>query len=164
MKTHLLPFLAALLFAVVLGADVHAGDLVLSAGTSSGLQAEFGEGGNRSFQSGVRYAGERFGVRLDHSAEGDDDGNDGVTADVYLRPFGGLVLAGGLGYFEKPLRTLGRQANFHTLAGWEFRDLLEGIGIGVYFDHWSNGRRLFNRDLPHNPPRNVLSVGLVIPL
>lgn len=152
-----------LLFALLAAVPAHAFDLMLSAGSSSQIEADFGEAGNRSDQFSVRLVGERFGIRFDRSFRGDDDGNQGVTADVYARPFGGLVLAGGLSYFKQPLRTLGRQANFHGLVGWEIRNLIGPATVGMYYDHWSNGRRLFNRDLPHNPPRNVFSLGIGLP-
>ena len=140
-----------------------AGDLILSTGTSTRFAHDIGEAGNRSDLFSVKYAGERFGVRYDRSMRGDDDKNDGVTFDIYARPFGGIVLAGGLGYFDEPLRKLGRQANFHGMIGYEIPRVFGPAGVGAYYDHWSNGRRLFNRDLPNNPPRNTLSAGVFLP-
>lgn len=163
MKKHFSMLFVAICFALLAGASF-AGDVVLSIGTSSALKNAWGEAGNKSAMHSIRYAGERFGVRYDRSVRGDDAGNYALTGDVYARPFGGLVLAGGVSYFKQPLRGLGEQENFHGMIGWEFPRIVANVGAGVWFDHWSNGRRIFNRDLPHNPPRNVLSFGVTLPL
>lgn len=144
------------------GLKAHAADLILSTGTSSQLQNDWGENGNRSAMNSIRYAGDRFGVRFDRSVRGDDAGNYSLTGDVYARPIGGLVLAGGVSAFHDRLRGRGEKENFHAMIGWEVPHLFGPVGVGVWFDHWSNGRKIFNRDLPYNPPRNVLSFGAVV--
>jgi len=138
-----------------------AGELIISSGTSSNLATVWGEVGNRSGDYSLRYAGDRFGIRADKSVHGDDAGNLTITGDVLAHPFGGLVFGAGLAYSKDRLRQEGEHENFHATAGIEFPRLIGHAGAGVWFDHWSNGRRLFNRhDVLGNPPRNVLSVGL----
>lgn len=163
MKKHFLFFVAALCLALLSGVSF-AGDVVVSTGTSSALKNAWGESGNKSAMHSLRYAGDRFGLRYDRSVRGDDAGNYSLTGDIYARPFGGLVLAGGIGIFHERLRGLGEKENFHALIGWEFPRVVGNVGAGVWYDHWSNGRRIFNRSLDHNPPRNVLSFGVVMPL
>lgn len=138
-----------------------AGELIVSSGTSSNLATVWGEAGNKSGAYSLRYAGDRFGVRIDKSVHGDDAGNQTLTGDVLTHPFGGFVLGAGLAKSEKRLRGIGETENFHALIGFELSHLIAPrVGAGVWFDHWSNGRRLFGRPILHNPPRNVMSVGV----
>jgi len=92
---------------------------------------------------------------------GDEQGNLFAGAD-WQRAFiddGSFRLRGtlGLAYFDEPLKQVGQKLNFHLGVGWEVTR-----NFGLYFDHWSNGRRFFNHNMntTSNPPRNMLSVGM----
>lgn len=166
MKKQYLILLCASVLSVT--ANAEPGNLVVSAGVSATSSKPFnpvGEWGNKSNQYSVRYVGQRFGVRWDGSKGGDDTDNAYVTGDVYARPAKFVIVGAGLSYAKNKLRTTGKQQNFHALAGLEFEKVVYDVGVGVYFDHWSNGHihRLIGDDGVPNPPRNVISIGFFIP-
>jgi hypothetical protein len=141
--------------------------LIISAGVSSTSEKPFnplGEYENKSNQYSLRYEGRRFGLRLDRSVHGDDDGNTYLTGDILFRPSGPVVLGAGLSYSTHPLRGIGRQQNLHAMVGVEYPDFFDkGFGLGGWFDHSSNGHihRIIGWDGVPNPPRNVISGGLI---
>ena len=97
---------------------------------------------------------------------GDEHGNLFAGADWprKLLDNGEFVLRPSLGlaFFEKPLHGVGQKLNFHLGLALEFPKALGFSGMGVYFDHYSNGRRFFNHNMTttQNPPRNMISVGM----
>lgn len=141
--------------------------LILSVGVSSTSSKPFnplGEYENKSNQYSLRYEGRRFGLRLDHSIHGDDDGNTYITGDVLARPWGPIVLGAGLSYAKQPLRGIGRQANLHAMFGVEDPTMFgPRTGAGAWFDHWSNGHihQIIGWDDVPNPPRNAISGGII---
>lgn len=162
-------FLLCLMLSVLSDpAKADPGNLVISAGVSATSSKPFnpvGEWDNKSNQYSVRYEGERFGLRWDGSKGGDDADNAYITADLLARPFKHVIVAGGLMYAKDRLRTIGKQLNFHAMAGLEFEKVFYDIGLGAYFDHDSNGHihRLIGEDGVPNPPRNVVSLGFFFP-
>lgn len=156
-------FKIILIFLILISTCAGAGEIALTSGASSSLANVWGEGGNRTTDLAARYLGERFGVRFDHSVHGDDAGNNGLTGDVLFRPVPGVVLGAGVARFQNRLRGVGERTNLHAMGGYEIPRVLGNVGVGVFFDHWSNGRRLFDRHGIHNPPRNVVSIGATLP-
>jgi len=166
-SVFILPIIIALAFGgMAFAPRIQADALIISGGVSSTSEKPFnplGEYENKSNQYSLRYAGQRFGVRLDHSAGGDDRGNIYVTGDVLARPFAGLVLGAGLMVARDPLREAGRRRNFHAVMGFENPHLFGDVGGGIWFDHWSNGHihQIVGWDGVPNPPRNVISIGVI---
>lgn len=152
----------SLLLSIPAQADV----LILFTGTSSPAASHFlGETANQSALHGLRWEGEHYGLRLDHSIGGDDAGNSYITGDSIWRPSSWLVLGAGIMADTQPLRGTGSRMNFHAMLGTENPKLFGHFGAGLWFDHWSNGHihYLFGPDAVPNPPRNVLSIGIVLP-
>jgi hypothetical protein len=153
-------FLALILFLAPFASASGEG-IIISTGTSIpgyNNHTMLGEWKNHSAQYSVRYEGTHYGIRADHSVNGDDDGNTYLTGDSLWRPTKWLVAGAGIMVDRRPLRAVGSRMNFHAMVGLE-----SSSGIGVWFDHWSNGHihAMFGPDNVLNPPRNVLSVGLV---
>lgn len=130
----------------------------------------FGEYENKNNQYSLRYAGERFGLRLDHSSGGDDAGNSYLTGDALFRapadwiwPVNYAIAGIGIMIAREPLRTHGSYMNFHAMLGLEDPTLFGRAGGGIWFDHWSNGHihQLIGWDGVPNPPRNVISIGVI---
>ncbi len=166
MKKSLFLFLICLSLS---GAGIAEDNLIVSAGVSVTSSKPFnpiGEWNNKSSQYGVRYEGHRFGLRHDQSKGGDDNDNAYITADVLARPFQYVIVGGGAMYAKNALRTVGKQKNLHATIGLENPSLFGAIGAGIWFDHWSNGRihQITGWDGIPNPPRNVISIGLILPL
>jgi hypothetical protein len=152
----------------IFSAHLAASDIVVSAGVSATTEKPFnpfGEWDNKSNQYSVRYEGKRFGLRYDQSKGGDDNDNAYLTADVLARPFKYVIVGGGVMYAKDRLRTVGKQKNFHAMIGLENPSLFGSFGAGAWFDHDSNGHihQIVGWDGVPNPPRNVVSVGLVVP-
>ena len=146
--------------------SIHAADVILSTGISTANLGQFlGEAGNRSGSYSLRLAGKSMGLRIDKSVHGDDAGNTYITGDLLARPLPYLVLGGGMMYATQPLRGRGQQVNFHGMIGLEHDKLFGRYGGGAWFDHFSNGHfhRLTGWDGVPNPPRNALSIGVIIP-
>ncbi len=141
--------------------------LIVSTGISSTSEKPFNplsEHENKSNQYSLRYEGRRFGLRLDHSVHGDDDGNTYITGDLLAWPWGPFIMGAGLSYMKQPLRGIGRQANLHAMIGIEDSSMFgPRTGAGAWFDHWSNGHihRIIGWDDVPNPPRNAISTGVI---
>lgn len=100
----------------------------------------------------VNCVGVDFGT-MTHGLEGH---NKFIGAD-FTHGMGNFSATLGGAYFERPLNVSGRVVNFHLGLAYQITPRL-----GLYLDHWSNGRRYFRswESQARNIPRNVLSVGV----
>lgn len=144
-----------------------ADNIVISGGrsiNSNNTHSSLREYKNLSYIYSVKYEGEHYGLRLDHSLKGDDDGNNYVTGDALFHIIPNIILGAGIMIDRHPLRKTGSYMNFHAIGGLEFKNLFKNnIGLGIYYDHWSNGHihSLFGTDNVPNPPRNTINLGLI---
>lgn len=93
-----------------------------------------------------------FGM-MTHGLEGH---NKFIGAD-FTHWMGKFTATLGAAYFERPLNVSGEIVNFHLGLSYQITPRL-----GVYLDHWSNGRRYFRpwEAKVRNIPRNILSLGV----
>ena len=96
---------------------------------------------------------------------GKDDGRNAFIGADYFFKVNVFRLALGAAYWQKPLHLTSERLNAHLGAAAVF-PVNRALSVGVYLDHWSNCRRICNHDVNEikNHPRNVLSVGLSLPL
>lgn len=145
-----------------------AGNLILSGGyspQSDNPRTWVEQFHSKSTQYGAAFEGTRFGASVDYNLHGDDDRNTYVTGYVLARPLTYGVVGAGLMYSDKPLRTVGLRRNLYAMAGLENDTLFGTFGGTIRVKHWSNGHihQFTGWDGIPNPPRNVISIGLVIP-
>jgi len=149
--------------------SLFAGSFILSAGyapQSDNPRTWVQQFDSQSNQYGIAYEGKRFGVSADYNIHGDDDRNSYITGYMLAHPFKYMIAGAGLMYADQPLRGTGQRRNFFAMLGVEDAKLFGNFGATLRFKHWSNGHihEFSGWDGMPNPPRNVVSVGLVIPL
>ncbi len=144
-------------------------NLVVSGGQSiesNNYNTPFGEYHNRSRTMGIRYEGQHYGIRIDHSFTGDDAGNTYLTGDAIFHFLKYGVAGVGIAIMHHPLRVYGSYMNFHAMLGIEDPHLFGKFGGAIYYDHWSNGHvhQIIGWDGIPDPPRNVISAAILIPI
>lgn len=131
--------------------------------TSDNLHSSLGEYKNHSENYNIKYEGIHYGIRLDHSVKGDDNGNTYITVDSLYHFNDNVFVGAGIMVAKNPLRKVGSYMNFHATLGLESDIIFPNkTGVGIYYDHWSNGHihSIFGEDNVPNPPRNIISVGI----